>query len=108
MIRPLTGQILITLVPREERTASGIELPNVTLSPDEVQFRSRAPEPPPPEIGVVEAIGPWPIKGGKYDLPPFGIGAKVVVRPGAGQKLSRGIGERLKLVSTDQVLAVLS
>lgn len=108
MIKPLTGHILLRILPPESRTASGIELPQVTLSPDEVQFRSRNPSPPPPDIGIVEAIGPWPrLKNGLALLPPFGPGAKVLVREGTGAKLNRGIGERLKLVRTRDILAVL-
>ena len=109
MIRPLSGCILLRILPPELRTDSGIELPQRSLSPEEVQERNHSPEPPPPQIGIVEAIGPWPrLEKGLAVLPPFGPGAKVLVREGSGQKLNRGIGERLKLVRTEDVLAVLN
>lgn len=109
MIRPMTGCVLIQLEPPEQRTASGIELPQRRLTPEEVQERNHRPEPPPPDIGTVLAIGPWPtLANGLKVLPPFSPGAKVLVREGSGQKLRRNIGERLKLVRTDDVLAVLS
>lgn len=67
------------------------------------------PQPPPPDIAEVMAIGPWPrLKNGLAKPPPFPAGARVVIREGSGQKLSRDVGERLKLVSADDVLAVIS
>jgi chaperonin GroES len=108
MIRPLTGQVLLRIVPPEARTASGIELPQHTLTPEEVQERNHHPEPPPPDVCLVEAIGPWrKTNDGKMIPPPFPPGSKVIVREGSGLKLHRDIGERLKLVHTDDILAVL-
>jgi len=108
-VRPLTGQVLVWVLPPEQRTASGIELPQRRLSAEEVQERNHHPEPPPPDIGIVESIGPWPaLKNGLRVLPPFSVGAKVVIRNGSGQQLSRGIGERLRMVKTEQILAVLA
>ena len=108
-VRPLTGQVLVQIVPRETCSAGGIELPQVSLSAEEVSIRNRKPEPPPPQIGIVEAIGPWPaLANGLRLLPPFAVGARVLVRPGSGQNCARGIGERLKLMRTDDVLAVLT
>lgn len=109
MIRPLSGQVLIRVLPPETRSSGGIEIPQRRKSPEEVQQDNHHPEPPPPQIGVVEAIGPWPrLKNGMAVLPPFPPGAKVLVREGSGAKLNRGIGERLKLIRTDDVLAVLN
>ncbi len=108
-LRPLSGQVLIKIDPRESRSLGGIEIPNVTLSADEVQLRSHNPEKPPPEIATVEAIGQWPLlKNGKLDMPPFAVGAKVVVRRGSGIDCHRNIGERLKLVRIRDLLAVLN
>lgn len=108
-VRPLTGQVLVKIDPRESRSQGGIEIPNVTLSADEVQLRSHNPTKPPPEIGTVEAIGPWPkLSNGKLDMPAFAVGAKVVVRQGSGINCHRNIGERLKLMKVGDVLAVLS
>lgn len=108
MIRPLTGQILLRILPRETISPGGIEFPQRHLSPEEVQERNHNPEPPPPDIGIVEAIGPWPrLKNGLAVPPPFPAGAKVLVREGSGQKLNRDVGERLKLVRNEDVLAVI-
>lgn len=107
-VRPLTGQVLVQVLPPETRSAGGIEFPQVTLSPEEVAVRNRAPTPPPPGIGIVEAIGLWPtLKNGLKVLPPFVVGAKVVFRTGSGQDCARGIGERLKLIRISDLLAVL-
>ena len=108
MIRPLTGCILIRVLPPKEQSEGGITIPQHTITPEEQQQLNHHPEPPPPDIGIVEAIGPWPkTPDGKMIPPPFPPGAKVLVREGSGQKLHRDIGERLKLVRTDDVLAVL-
>jgi len=109
MIRPLSGCVLIRVLPKESRSTGGIELPQHTTTPEEQQQLNHHPEPPLPDIGIVEAIGPWPkTPDGKMIPPPFPPGAKVLVREGSGQKLHRDIGERLKLVRTEDILAVLS
>lgn len=108
-IKPLTGQVLIRILPRDTRSAGGIELPQRHLSPEEVQDTHRDPRPPPPEQGIVEAIGPWPaLKNGLRLLPPFQVGARVIVGHHAGQQLSRHINERLRLVNYEDVLAVMT
>lgn len=108
-IRPLQGQVLIRILPPDTHSAGGIEFPQRHLSPEEVQASHRDPSPPPPEYGVVEAIGPWPaLKNGLHILPPFGVGARVLVGFHTGQKLSRGISDRLRLVRTSDVLAVIT
>jgi co-chaperonin GroES (HSP10) len=108
-VRPLSGQVLVQVLPPETRSAGGIEFPQVSLSAEEVSIRNRAPTPLPPQIGIVEAIGPWPrLKNGLQVLPPFVVGAKVVFRPGSGQDCARGIGERLKLIRIRDLLAVLT
>ena len=108
MIKPLTGCILIKVLPRS-RSSGGIELPQRSLSPEEVQERNHTPSPPEPDLGEVMAIGPWKkLANGMIQPPPFPPGSKVLVREGSGQKLNRDIGERLKLVNIDDVLAVVS
>ncbi len=106
-VRPLTGQVLIRVLPPQQRTDSGIELPQVTLSAEERQQRSHHPEPPPPDIGIVEAVGPWQRKANGYVMPPVQVGAKVVVREGSGIKCNRNIGEKLKLIRNEDLLAVI-
>jgi co-chaperonin GroES (HSP10) len=109
MIRPLTGQILLRILPPKERSEGGIELHQHTVTPQEQEQLNHHPEPPPPDVGIVEAIGPWKVlKNGMMVPPPFPPGSKVLVREGSGQKLSRNVGEKLKLVRLDDVLAVLT
>ncbi len=109
MIRPLTGQVLLRVLPRDTHSQGGIEFPQRHITPEEQQELNHHPEPPPPDLCYVEAVGPWPIlKCGLALPPPFPAGATVLVREASGQKLSRDVGERLKLCHVRDVLAVLS
>lgn len=107
-VRPLAGQVLIELLSTETKSSGGIELPNRTLSPEEVSERHASPEKPPGLIGIVKAVGEWPtIKNGMRLMPEFGLNSRVVISPNAGQSLQFDSSRRLKLVSQSQVLAVL-
>jgi chaperonin GroES len=107
-IKPLTGQVLVEIIPSEKRSAGGIDLPDHTMSPEENQEAAHRPTMPPGITGFVVAIGPWPkLSNGMALMPEFGVGARVVLSRGAGLDLQRGIGERLKMVHQSQVLAVL-
>lgn len=109
MIRPMSGQVLLRILPPETRSKGGIELPQHRLSPEEQMERNHHPEPPPPEMAYVEAIGPWKrLKNGLAQLPPFPAGSTVLIRPSSGQELSRNVNEKLRLVRVEDVLAVLS
>ena len=106
-VRPLTGQVLVEILPAERRSTGGIELPQHTMSPEENQQAAHRPTMPPGLTGVVKAIGAWPkLTNGMALMPEFGIGARVVIGRNSGLDLQRGIGERLKMVRNDQVLAV--
>lgn len=108
-IFPLTGQVLVEVLPADKRSAGGIDLPEHTMSPEENQYAARRPTMPPGLTGVVKAIGPWPkLANGMMAMPEFGVGARVVISLNAGLEMHRGIGERLKMVRNDQVLAVLT
>ena len=108
-IRPLTGQVLVEVLPTDTHSAGGIEFPQHTQSPEEVQASHRRPEPPPPLTGIVREIGPWPkLKNGMAVLPDFGIGARVIVRHNAGIQMQRNIGERFRMVLVEEVLAVVN
>lgn len=107
-VKPLTGQVLVQILPPERRSDGGIEFPERTSSPEENQQAARNPTMPPPLHAVVREIGPWPqLANGKLAMPEFGVGAKVIVGHYAGIELHRGIGERYRMVRTEQVLAVL-
>lgn len=107
-VRPLSGQVLIEILPRDTHSAGGIVFPDHTPSPEEVQAGHRNPEKPPPLQGIVRAIGAWPkLRNGMALMPEFGIGAKVIVRHNSGLTMHRGIGERFKMVLVEEVLAVI-
>ena len=106
-VRPLTGQVLVEILSDDKRSAGGIELPGHTPSPDENELSARRPTMPPGLTGVVKAIGQWPkLANGMMVMPEFGVGARVVIGPHSGLDMSRGVGERLKMVRNNQVLAV--
>lgn len=108
-VRPLSGQVLIEILPPDKRSAGGIEFPDHTRSADEVQATHRKPEKPPPLQGIVAAIGYWPkLRNGLSLMPEFGIGAHVIVRHNAGLQMHRGIGERFRMCLVEEVLAVIS
>src|SRR5689334_12050586 len=102
MIRPLTNQVLIRILPPESHSSGGIEFPQHTLSPEERQERNHNPEMPSPLTGQVVAIGPWPkLKNGLVKPPPFPPDSKVLIRPGSGHDLAWGVGEKFKMVNMD-------
>jgi co-chaperonin GroES (HSP10) len=108
-IKPLTGQVLVEVLPAETDSAGGIALPNRSKSAEEVEQSHIDPQKPGPITGIVRAIGPWPVlKNGMAMPPEFGVGAKVLLSPWRGTALQRHLGERLRLVPNQDVLAVLT
>ena len=107
-LKPLTGQVLVEILPAETRSAGGVDLPQHTPSPEENQEAARRPMMPPAVTGVVKAIGEWPkTRSGLLKMPEFGVGARVIIGPNAGLDLDQAIGRRFKMVRQSQVLAVL-
>lgn len=101
-IRPLTGQVLIQLLPPDEKTFSGLFLPDIAH--DRIQGDKAKPR-----KGVVLAVGPWKkVKSGHALLPDCRPGDTVLLSEYAGTKLTRHIGENLRLCRADDVLAVLT
>lgn len=103
-IQPLTGQILVLMLPPETKDGRFF-IPERDPDSSSDPYRKKQAR-----KGIVKAIGPWKkTKNGEAAfLPPFGIGATVVLSPYAGTKLNRNIGEHLSLVTIDEVLAVLT
>ena len=90
-------------------SAGGIAIPDHTVTPEEHQERAHHPTPPPAITGKVVEIGPWPkLRNGLAVLPPFGIGARVAIRPTSGIEFHWETSCRLKMVESGDVLAVLS
>jgi len=87
-IRPLTGRVLVEILPSNNRSDGGIYFPE--SSDDEQPFRDK----PRPFKARVVSIGPWPAKNGRHELPPFQPGATVVVNAYAGVNL-RSLGDRM-------------
>lgn len=108
-IRPLTGQVLVEILPADKVTAGGIEIPERVMSPEEVQESHRNPAPPPPWQGIVREIGPWPkLPNGMALMPEYGRGARVLIRHNAGIQMRRSIGTRLRMVRQSEVLALIT
>lgn len=106
-VKPLTGNVLIELV-RDRTSPGGVALPEHTLSPEEQQERAHHPTPPGPVTGVVREIGPWPkLRNGMAQMPPFGVGAKVLIPRYGGVEMHMDTTGRFKMVRTEDVLAVI-
>jgi chaperonin GroES len=102
MIKPLTGQVLIRLLPPDETNAFGLFLPDVAY--DRLQGEKAKPR-----KGLVITIGPWKkTKEGFAVLSDFKPGDTVLVSEYLGTKLTRAIGETLRLCRIEDVLAVLT
>lgn len=106
MIRPLTGEVFLRLLP-ETHSAGGIEFPQRSVTPEEQQQLNHRPTPPPPLTAQIVAIGPWRVlPNGMRVPPPFPPDSKVVLRPGSGRDLEYGT-QKFKVVKMDDILAVL-
>lgn len=99
-LRPLTGQVCVQLSPPDEKTNGGLFLPHAV---------HRGPgEKADPRKGVVISVGPWrKTKKGFAILPDFKPGDTVLVNEYLATKLTRAIGENLRLCRVDDVLAVV-
>lgn len=110
-ITPLTGCVLVELVPPATITPGGIAIPQRHKSADEVQEENHHPKPPPADEAVVVAIGPWStLPNGMAEMPEFGVGAHVAIGYYAGKELADPAApqRRLKLLPIRDVLAVLA
>ena len=108
-VKPLTGQVLVQILPPDKLSAGGIEIPQHTVSPEEVQATHRAPQPKPAEKGLVVAVGDWPkTKTGLHRMPEFSVGAVVFVSPYAGQQFHYGTSGRFRMVSNGDILAIVT
>lgn len=100
-IKPLTNQVLIRLLPPDYNTPGGLVLPDIAADTPHGEKSA-------PRKGVVMAIGPWrKTEHGFSILPDFHVGQRVLVSEYSGTKLTRNIGENLRLCRVDDVLAVV-
>lgn len=109
MIRPLSNQVLLRILPKDTQSAGGIQLPEHTITPEERQELNHNPEMPAPIKGKVLAIGPWKkLENGMAVPPPFSPDSTILIREGSGKKLTYGVDDKLRLVNIDDILAVLT
>lgn len=105
-IKPLTGQILVTVLPIELKER-GLILPEIAADPnpnEQDPYRRK-----PVRKGIVKEIGPWgKSKKGFALMPEFGKGATVLFNEHSGQKLTADIGNSLRILESSEVLAVLT
>lgn len=101
-IRPLTGQVLIRLLSKPEKSDGEIFFPEVFF--DEYASDKKAK----PRRGLVIACGPWKkTKTGFAILPEIKPGDEVLVSEYRGTKLTREIGETLRICRLEDVLALI-
>lgn len=104
-IRPLTGQVLILLLPHDEKDGS-IFIPETAnearSTPDNIYVRMAHRK------AIVQEVGPWKkTKQGLAVLPEVKPGDTVVISPYAGTRLSQDMNDHLKLIKSDDILALL-
>lgn len=101
-IKPLQGQALVLLLPRDEKIGE-IFIPETANDSGSV-FIKRSPR-----RGIVQEIGPWrKTKDGKAILPDFHKGDTVLLNDYVGTKLTHDVRDNLRLVKVDDVLGVLT
>lgn len=91
-VKPLAGFILIEPLEPEEKTASGIILP------ESAQEK--------PAQGTVLSVGDPIIEMGREILPPVKIGQKVIFKKWGGDEIKIS-GKELKLVKFDDLMAII-
>ena len=110
MIRPLMNCVLLKMLPKD-RSEGGVVLIKHTNTPEEEQQANHKPTPPDPIVGEVMAIGAWPSVKNRPELkipPPFPAGAKVLIREGAGEKLTWEKSGDFRLVAVPDCLAQIT
>lgn len=105
-IKPLTGQVLVLLLPRDEKIGE-IFIPETAndgkATHDDMYVKRLARK------GIVQSIGPWKkTKDGKAILPDFRKGQTILLNDYVGQKLTHDVEDNLRLIKYDDVLGVLT
>lgn len=100
-IRPLKGQALVRLIPRDYQTLSGLVLPDIAYERKEGEREQ-------PVKAHVVAIGPWRTgRNGFAIIPEIRVGQRVIVSVYRGTKVTREIGGHYMLVDVEDILACL-
>lgn len=92
-IKPLFDNVLIKPLEAEEKTASGILLPDTAKEK--------------PQIGIVMAVGQGKIIKGEKQSMAVSVGEKVMYKKWGGNEVKVG-SEEWTLVSQEDILAVIS
>ncbi len=107
-LKPLPGKALLKIL-GPIPPSSIIEAPDRHVPPEEQMVLNHKPTPPEPQRAEVLELGAWKqLANGLSVVPPFTVGTVVLIRDGAGQQLRYGTSEKLRMVDTKDVLAVLS
>ena len=93
MIRPLTDRVVVRALAREEKTSSGIVLPDTAKEK--------------PQEGEVIAVGPGRHENGSLIPPAVKVGDRVIFAKYAGTEIKLNDEELLIMRETD-LLAVIS
>jgi len=100
-IKPLKGKALIQQLPPSDKTDSGLWIPDVandTPRGEKVK----------PIRGLVKEIGPWrTVKSGHSVMPHIKVGDEVIATVYGGVRLEDRLGDRLRLVDVESILAVI-
>ncbi len=92
-VRPLEDNILIEPLEREQRSASGIVIPDTSKEK--------------PQEGKVMAVGPGKVtEDGKVLVPSVKVGDRVLYKKWGGSEIKVG-GKEYLMVKSDDVLAVI-
>lgn len=93
-LRPFQGKVLVQFLEPDD-TEGMFHLP--------AKYREK------PKQAIVRRIGIWKQAKKSRGLIPydFKVGDRVIVRPEAGTGIRRNIGERLRMVRSDQIEAVI-
>ena len=105
-IKPLTGQVLVLLLPRDEKIGE-IFIPEVAHDArptHENVYVKRGHR-----KGIVQEVGPWKTtKTGLAILPDVKRGDTVMLNDYTGTRLTQGIDDNLRLIKLDEILGILT
>lgn len=100
-IRPLKGQALVRLIPKDYQSAAGLILPDIA-------YERKPGEREQPVKAFVVAIGPWRTgRNGFAIIPEISVGQRVIVSVYRGTKVTKELGGHYMLVDVEDILACL-
>jgi len=105
-IRPLQGQVLVLLLPRDEKIGE-IFIPDIAHDTkpthDNIYVKRGHRK------GIVQEVGNWKkTRTGLAILPDVKRGDTVMLNDYTGTRLTQGVDDNLRLIQLDEILAVLT